>query len=157
MTYRMLRQNVANAWTVSRRRREIGIWFVLGVFFFNAVAPLGLAALGTDGFPSTKGYAGAPDETAILLCTPNGIKIIRFDEEGAPVRDDAGDDGSCVFCLPFYNANIAAPDARDSFLYPPCLPIGASPTSIDDGLLRPAVSSGSATPRAPPVSFRPQE
>ena len=153
MTYRMLRQDVANAWTVSRRRREIGIWFVLIVFFFNAVAPLGLAAQGTNGFPSTKGFAGGPDEVAILLCTSNGIKIIRFDEEGAPVRDDAGDDGFCVFCLPFCNTNIAAPDAQDSFLHPPCLLIGASPTSIDDGLLRPLVSSGSASPRAPPVSF----
>lgn len=151
MTYRTPRRNVANAWTVSRRRREIGIWFVLGVFFFNAVAPLGLAALGTDGFPSTKGFADAPGQTANFFCTINGIKIIRFDEEGAPVQDDPGDDGFCVFCLPFHNVNATAPDAQNSLLNPPCLLVGAPLASIDHGLFRPAVSSGSASPRAPPV------
>lgn len=145
--YRTRRQNLVNKPSIFRRRRwrEIGSWLVLGAFFLKALAPLGLAAHGLGGLP------GALDETAIVICTVNGIKVIRFDGQGQPVPNDASNDGFCVLCLPFHGAAAIALDTGQTFPQPVLLNVRL-PAPIDAGLFRPVVSSGSASPRAPPAS-----
>ena len=146
--YRMRRQNLVRKPSIFRRQRwrEISSWLILGVFFLNALAPLGLPTQGLGGLP------GALDETAIVICTANGIKVIRFDDQGEPVPNGASNDGFCVLCLPFHGAVAMASDIGQAFPQPVLLNVGL-PTAIDAGLFRPAVSSGSASPRAPPASI----
>jgi hypothetical protein len=145
--YRMRRQNLVSKPSIFRRRRwrAIGSWFVLGVFFLNALAPLGLATQGLGG------HSGALDETVIVICTASGLKVIRFDDQGEPIPNGASNDGFCILCLPLYSASAITPDISQPFPQPVLLNAGL-PAPIDAGLFRPAVSSGSASPRAPPAS-----
>lgn len=144
---RMRRQSLVTKPSIFRRRRwrEIGSWLVLGVFFLNALAPLGLAKQGLGSLP------GDLDETAIVICTANGIKVIRFDDQGQPIPNGASDDGFCVLCLPFHGAAAIASDTGQAFPQTVLLNV-RMPAPIDAGLFRPVVSSGSASPRAPPAS-----
>jgi hypothetical protein len=143
----MRRQNLVSKPSIFRRRRwrEIGSWLVLGIFFLNALAPLGLATQGLGGLP------GALDETAIVICTANGLKVIRFDDQGEPIPNGASNDGFCILCLPFQGAAAIASDTGQAFPQPVLLNT-LLPAPIDAGLFRPVVSSGSASPRAPPAS-----
>lgn len=147
LMYRMRRQNLVRKPSVFRRRRwrEIGSWLVLGAFFLNALAPLGLAAQGFGRLPGTLG------ETAIVICTANGIKVIRFDDRGQPVPNGTRNDGFCVLCLPFHGASAMASDTGQAFPQPVLLNVRL-PAPMEAGLFRPVVSSGSASPRAPPAS-----
>ena len=133
-----------------RRWRRFGAALVLGVFFLNALAPVWLAERGFAGIgraAETAGEAG-PDST-ILICTGAGLKLVRLDGNGEPVSGSDRGDGFCVLCLPFYSmAGIAA--AADPAFAKPTFIAGNQPQPIEEGLLRPSVSSGSSSPRAPP-------
>ncbi len=125
------------------RRRKLGVWLVLGAFFIKALGPFGLT-----------GAAAAPAGTfnySIVLCTPNGLKVIRFDDQGRPLPDRVSDGGSCVLCLPLSKGDACAPDLWEALLQIR-LPAGRLPKPEDSEVSGPAVWFDAAFPRAPPVS-----
>lgn len=133
-----------------RRWRKFGAALGLGVFFLNALAPIWLAQkgfAGTGRVAETVGEAG-PGST-VLICTGAGLKLVRLDGNGDPVSGSDRGDGFCVLCLPFYSMAPVAGDLALAFARPAFI-AGNQPQPIDEGLLRPSVSSGSSSPRAPP-------
>lgn len=141
--------NVAKALAVPGRGRVFGIRLVLCVFLFNAVAPAGLIGQGFGGTLPT-GLATGPAGKSIVICMPNGVRVIRLDADGRPIPENDKGNAFCVFCLPFAEATTDGLDARETFPRPG-RSNAAMPAPADGALLRPAVTSGRACPRAPPI------
>lgn len=132
------------------RRRKVGVWLVLGAFFIKALVPFGLTGSAASGFGAATSPASA-FSYSIVLCTPNGIKVIRVDDQGMSLPDRASDDGSCVLCLPQSKDHACEPGLQE-YLLQARLPTGRQPNPEDSEVSEPAVWFDATFPRAPPVS-----
>ena len=82
-------------------------WSVIGLLLLNVFSTAILPGL-------SSGIANAASpltdrEDVLVICTANGLKLIRLDEKGEsePVKRSSG--GYCAFCLPLNHAFLCAP------------------------------------------------
>lgn len=73
-------------------------WVVLSAFLFNLAAGYIL--------PSSAKAALAenpvgPSSGAVVICTPNGLRVIHLGPDGEPLPDQPQYDANCIYCLPF--------------------------------------------------------
>ena len=130
--------------------RGLASTLILFTLFFNIVTTVS-AAQSWSSMHKSLDQASDTNAIVYVLCTPNGVKRIAFDENGNPIKsDDGSQDNLCLFCLPFHKADATLM----STLEPIQIAFNTgdrTPVALHDELLLPFSVSKQASPRAPPL------
>ncbi|MFC7049275.1 hypothetical protein [Emcibacter nanhaiensis] len=130
--------------------RGLASVLILFSLFFNIVTTVSAAQSWSSVHKILEQNADT-DAIVYVLCTPNGVKKIAFDENGNPIEsDDSSQDNLCLFCLPFHKVDAALLTTVEP-LQTVFVPDGRTPVALNDELLLPFSVSKKSSPRAPPL------
>ena len=86
----------------SPRRRKAAAWVVLSALLFNLAAGFVLPSSAQAALSELSAAGPAASLSGnIVICTPNGLRVIYIGPDGEPLPDQPQRDASCVYCLPF--------------------------------------------------------
>lgn len=98
--------------TRSPFRRTFSAWIVLSAVAFNLAAGLVLPSSALAALADKNISIGASTDggisISVVICTPNGLRVIRLGPDGVPLPDQPQRDANCIFCLPFNAGQIGA-------------------------------------------------
>ncbi|WP_321389383.1 DUF2946 family protein [Emcibacter sp.] len=130
--------------------RGTATFLILASLFFNILSTVA-AARSWSSVHETLDELQSSDRIVYVLCTPNGVKKIAFDENGNPVEEDSsGTDNLCLFCLPFHKIDAALLTSAE-LVQLLIVSRDHTPVALQDQLLLPYPYSKKASPRAPPL------
>ncbi len=91
-----------------RRRQKLASWTVIATLLLNILSTAVLPGLSSG--QANAGYPQAGSEDVLVICTPNGLKLIQLDANGEPVPvEETAENDYCAFCLPFNKPLLSAP------------------------------------------------
>jgi len=143
-----MKSTVATPASTSRRRKAAS-WVTLGALLLNLLAAVMLPpSMAGAAVPGAAGASAAFD--TIVVCMPNGIRIIKVDADGAPLPEQSVDTAFCVFCLPLTAGNGCTPAVQATVTAPPVVTAGAA---VAAGVRQTpySISLESRPTRAPPT------
>ncbi|NQV44414.1 MAG: hypothetical protein HQ501_05895 [Rhodospirillales bacterium] len=89
------------------RRRMAATWVVLSALLFNLAAGYILPSSAQAALTESSAQAAlaenpvGPSSGAIVICTPNGLRVIHLGPDGEPLPDQPQHGANCIYCLPF--------------------------------------------------------
>jgi len=131
---------------MTARRRPLLAWIVLGAFLLSALSPPRHLPMG-----DAARLGGLGD--LILLCTPQGMKLVRLGDEESPTAPDKPTQGRvCPVCIGLQLAGLATLAPPPSIDAPASVAYAAAPKVIAG--LAPALFRQTPQPRGPPLVDR---
>ncbi len=96
--------------TRSPCRRKAAAWVVLSALLFNLAAGYVLPSTAQAALAQAD-IADSLSSGVLVICTPNGLRVIRSGPDGEPLPDQHQQDARCVYCLPFNMAQAGLASA----------------------------------------------
>lgn len=97
-------------WLRTQRQCKLVSWAVIATLLLNILSVSVL--LGLSSGEAYAAFTHTASENVLTVCTPDGIKLVHFNENGEPEPiEDVPVTASCVFCLLFHSPILSVPVA----------------------------------------------
>ncbi len=107
--------------------RQFSTGVVLVALLFNLAAGYFLPTSANAALTGIQSYTGnliVGEQTtvlptrAVVICTPNGLRVIQLGSNGEPVPDQPDQDPNCFYCLSFSTGQLSIPETLTATVTP---------------------------------------